>query len=357
MKTRILFILLFLIGVTVHAQTIESVAEAKTRLAAKITEIQRVIGVQKAPMLGAYGGALDAIQKKLAAAGDLDGALAAKRERERAEKGEPLSKEARAKLPASIQAELTRYEQSVGRLEQARMGAEQKARAEHSAALLAIQKQLTVANELEKAAELRAEREKFDTEWKLSPVAAQVLGEAKPANKFQTSLYFDKLAAAGKAPKKSGVVGNKSKWKPIQAVPKEAAHLVGIAVHKGAWFGTPMLTSIQPIFEGKTGRFRGEIYGKKGEDLSLIVEAKPGYVVSQISVSAPNDHVHGIKLIFQKVDTFRQSTVADDSYSSEWLGIEHEGKSEKVGELNKIAIGLHGAAGDWVSALGLLQAQ
>jgi hypothetical protein len=101
---------------------------------------------------------------------------------------------------------------------------------------------------------------------------------------------------------------------------------------------------------------RGAILGKKADALSLVAEAKPGYVVSEIFVSAPGDHVHGVKLVFRKLDIARQSLVASDSYESEWLVLEFQGKSVKVGDPARPAIGLCGRAGDWIGAIGLLHA-
>ena len=175
-------------------------------------------------------------------------------------------------------------------------------------------------------------------------------------NKFQANLYFDKLAQGMKTGKKTAIVGSKTKGKAFTALPKEGAHLVGIAAHKGEWFGTPMITSFQPIFEGKTGRFRGDTCGAKGEELKLVEEAKPGYVVTQILVSAPNEHVHGVRLVYQKLDVFRQSVVEKNTYMSEWIGVEFKEKSEKLGVANRIATGLHGMSDDWVAGLGLFQA-
>jgi hypothetical protein len=354
MKT--LCILLAFLNAVSFAQAPDPLAEKRAMLTEKIAAIQKDITGRKAPMLNAYVVAIDTLQKKFAAASDLDGAIAVKNEIERAQRNELLSKEAREKLPVPVQRELTRYEQSVAALEQARVAAEQKARAEHAATLLALQKQLTVANQLESAMRVRTEREQFEKDWKLGPHTTPTSAPANRAVSFQLGLYFDKLTRAAKTPKKSGIVGSKSKGKPFESTAKEPAHLVGVAVEKGAWFGTPILDAIQPIYEGKTGRFRGDTFGKQGKALSTIAEAKPGYVVSQILVSAPNDHVHGMKLVFQKLDTFRQTLVAEDTYSSEWLGIEFKEKSEKAGDLSKVTIGLHGVAGDWVSALGVLQA-
>lgn len=181
--------------------------------------------------------------------------------------------------------------------------------------------------------------------------------ETKPSgtNSLLTASFYDRVGRALHSPKKTTPVGSHTNGNDFSAIPSESAVLVGLAVKKGDWFGTPIISALQPIYENQTHRFRGEIVGKKGSDVPLVVEAKPGYVVTQLVVSAPHDHVHGIKLIFRKIDFLHQGVDANDSYESEWLGIEFQNKSQKVGDVAHAAIGLNGRADEWVASVGLLQ--
>ena len=175
-----------------------------------------------------------------------------------------------------------------------------------------------------------------------------------PPNSLLVATYYDRIGKALQSPKKTTPIGGGKNGKNFTALPTEAALLVGVAVKKGDWFGTPIISSLQPIYETRTGRIRGTTVGKKADELPLVVEAKPGYVVSQLLVSAPQDHVHGIKIVFRKLDIFHQGVVANDSYESDWLGIVSNDKSERVGDATRPAIGLCGRADEWVAALGLL---
>ena len=180
--------------------------------------------------------------------------------------------------------------------------------------------------------------------------------DARPAvaNSLLVAGYYDRLGKALKAPKRTAPIGSKKVGNDFTALPGEGAVLVGVAVKKGEWFGIPILSALQPIYETRTGRVRGAVVGRKTEDLPLVAEARPGYVISQLLVSAPNDHVHGIKIVFRKLDIFHQGVMAKDTYESEWLGIAHNGKSERVGDATRPAIGLCGRADEWVASLGLL---
>jgi hypothetical protein len=181
--------------------------------------------------------------------------------------------------------------------------------------------------------------------------------DSKPsgANPLLVASYFDRIGNALKGPKKTIPVGNRKIGNEFTALPSEAAILVGLAVKKGDWFGTPIISALQPIYETRTGRVRGGTVGKKVDDFPLVTEARPGYVVSQLLVSAPHDHVHGIKIVFRRLDFLHQGVVANDTYESDWIGINFNDKSERVGDPAHPAMGLLGRADEWVAAVGLLQ--
>lgn len=175
-----------------------------------------------------------------------------------------------------------------------------------------------------------------------------------PVNPLLVAGFYDGIGKSLRNPKKTTPIGSVTDGNPFTALPGEGAVLVGFAVNQGDWFGTPIISALQPIYETRTGRSRGATVGKKVNDFPLVAEAKPGYVVSQLLVSAPHDHVHGIKVIFRKLDLFHRGVVAKDSYESDWLGIAYNDKSQRVGDPARPAIGLCGRADEWVAALGLL---
>jgi hypothetical protein len=324
---------------TTQVSTIRQDASQKSKLAQKT-----------------YLDAVDAAQRQLAASGDLDGALAAKAERERAASGTAIEPAKRKTLPPIIQRELLRYEQAVTPVAQTGALAERKAREQYLAALARLQQQFTQSNELEKAVAVRRTRERIESEAIASGTTLVAATPPPGANTLQLSSYYDRLAKALRSPKKTNAIGSRREGKEFSALPTEGAHLVGVAIKQGEWFGAPIISSLQPIFETRNGRVRGPLLGKPTENLPIVSEAKPGYVVSELLVSGPGDHVHGIKLVFRKLDFLRQSLLPHDTYESDWLVLELEKKSARVGDPTRPAIGLCGRAGDWIGAIGLLQA-
>ena len=306
---------------------------------------------------------------KASGANDLNGALTLRNEQKRfgdtnvfPEQDEATDADSVKQLRTAIRAQLAKLERD--------SAARAKAlHAKYDQALAQAQAQLTQRQRLDEALLVKVKRDEVAAAW-LTPGtavhgAAAVTPAGTPAGTptasaapkaFLSSSYLDRIAKALKSPKKTTPVGSRKSGNDFTELPGEAAILVGLAVRKGDWFGTPIISALQPIYETRTGRIRGKELGKKGGELSLVAEAKPGYVVTQLVVCAPGDHVHGIKIVFRKLDEFHQGVVAKDSYESEWLGIDYNNKSAHVGDPARPAIGLCGRADDWVAALGLLQA-
>src|ERR1700744_4608154 len=88
-----------------------------------------------------------------------------------------------------------------------------------------------------------------------------------PPNPLLVAGFYDRLTAALRNPKKTTPVGNRQKLPTFTALPSEGAVLVGVAVKKGDWFGTPIISSLQPIYETRAGRIRGAALGMKGNEL------------------------------------------------------------------------------------------
>ena len=168
--------------------------------------------------------------------------------------------------------------------------------------------------------------------------------------------YFGSLKAAGRSPRKSPVAGKNKDHPEFSDVPKEGAYLVGFGIVKGNWFKAPLISSLQPIYETANGRVPGGTYGKKADKFPIVVEAKPGYAVSEIRVSVPVGQVHGIKLVFRRVDMTRLDLSTTDSYESDWVGEVIGNNQMTIGAMTP-AVGIAGrASGDWISALQVLSA-
>jgi len=170
------------------------------------------------------------------------------------------------------------------------------------------------------------------------------------------SCYYDRLARAAKAPQVTEAVGSLEEGNDFASLPTDGAHLVGIAVQVADEFGKSVISTIQPIFESREGRSRGQAKGKAVDALPLFVEARPGYVVSELLISASGNRVRAIKVVFRKLDLSHQTLIAGDAYESEWLGADEFRKLARVGDKYRPAIGLAGRAADWVASIGLLQA-
>lgn len=170
------------------------------------------------------------------------------------------------------------------------------------------------------------------------------------------SCYYDRLARAAKTLQSTVDVGSLDEGNDFALLPMDGAHLVGIAVNVSDEFGASVIAAIQPIFESREGRSRGQAKGKAVDSLSLFVEAKPGYVVSELLINATGNSVRGIKVIFRRLDISHQTLIAGDKYESEWLGRDECRELARVGDKTRPAIGLAGRASDWVASLGLLQA-
>jgi hypothetical protein len=133
-----------------------------------------------------------------------------------------------------------------------------------------------------------------------------------------------------RSPKKTTPIGSRTDGKEFTALPKEPALLVGFAVKKGDWFGSTIISSLQPIYGTLKGTVRGRPWA------GLLTSSRSSWRRNQATSSAnsgerPEDHIHGIKVIFRKIDFLRQGVIATDTYESDWIGVELDGKSERVG--------------------------
>jgi hypothetical protein len=105
----------------------------------------------------AYAELLARAQAEATSKGDLDGAVAAKTERERALAGE-LTEEDRKKLPATLLPQRARYDQGASQIEMQARTQESAVLRNYIAMLDALQKRITMKGELDKAMQVKDER-------------------------------------------------------------------------------------------------------------------------------------------------------------------------------------------------------
>ncbi len=320
-------------------------------------------------LAGQYDVSLETALTKASAAGDLDGALALRNEQKRFAETNVFPQQDLDGEAASVKQIRAATRLQLARIEQENAARTKALHAKYDAVLAQAQQQLTQAKRLDDALLVKGKRDEVAAAWLPQatgvpgPAAVSPLGTATGAptvaagpKAFLSGSYLARIAKALTSPKKTTPIGNRKNGNEFIDLPGEPAILVGLAVRKGDWFGTPIISALEPIYETRSGRIRGKEVGKKGGKLSLVAEARPGYVVTEVVVCAPQNHIHGIKLVFRKLDVFHQGVVANDTYESEWLGIEYNSKSARVGDPARPAIGLWGRADEWVGALGLLQA-
>lgn len=316
-----------------------------------------------------YVAALEAAVTKASAAGDLDGVVALRNEEKRFAGTNLFPEQDEVTDAATVKQIRAAVRAQIAKLEKDNTARTKALHVKYDAFLSDAQARLTKVQRIEDALLVKAKREEVAAAWstpataptiaaateKLAPATTPAVGQ-KPAgpSSLAVASFYERIGKALKNPKKTTPIGNPKNGNSFTALPSEAAVLVGFAVKKGDWFGNPIISSLQPIFETRTGRIRGATVGKKVEQFSLIVEAKPGYVVSELLVCAPQNHIHGIKIIFRKLDIFHQGVVGTDLYESDWIGIDYQDKSKRVGDPTRPAIGLLGRADEWVGAVGLL---
>lgn len=132
-----------------------------------LQKVQMESGVA-AGKAGQYAKALAALADKLQKDGDLEGLLAAKKEKERFDKAKQVPEETPADLPPAVAKLQTDYRKSVSQSETDRNTAILTLTGKYVARLDALKKQLTMQGQIDEALKLKAEGERAKT----SPVVA-----------------------------------------------------------------------------------------------------------------------------------------------------------------------------------------
>lgn len=125
----------------------------------------------------------------------------------------------------------------------------------------------------------------------------------------------------------------------------------------GDWFGAPILHSIQPIYLGLRGKFRGEVSGTPGNH-PVTLEAREGYAVSGLTLQ-DGSLLGSLQLTYMKIDALHRRLDKADSYQSDVVGApeRHKGmKPKTIGNDGNPITGIFGAAGGEINSIGIIEA-
>jgi hypothetical protein len=131
--------------------------------------------------------------------------------------------------------------------------------------------------------------------------------------------------------------------------------LVGVRVGYIEQFGGDKVAAIQPIYQVGGGYIPGRRFGAVEIRGGVTVMARPGYAVAAINLRQ-GLIVDALQLVFQRVEEGR--LVAEDSYTSDWIGDPTGGGASTASGNGHPVVGLHGRAdAKGVQRLGLVVAQ
>ncbi len=142
---------------------------------------------------------------------------------------------------------------------------------------------------------------------------------------------------------------NKNWGTPYRDLAPLGAILSGFDYTVGKWNSKPVITSVRPVyFLPGGGKKMGDMHGT-ATGQSQRLDAKPGYAVGAIQARG-GVVIDGFQLVFMKV----RGAALDpaDSYLSEWLGGTGGGQ-KRLDAGGQPIVGLYGAAGNEVNALGI----
>ena len=219
----------FLLGSTLHAQrpSVPEIQPITERFTAAMQATAASPKREKAKV--DYLATLDAVFKQVASTGDLDATIQVKTEKERVQKGEQLSEQAKKAMLPLLRAARDKYDRALEPLELEQQAAANAVRRQYILDLDQLQKQLTQRTELEKALAVKAEKERIADQLTPSPDASKGQGAAipvaiDPATSFHMRGFFDKLKAATTSPRiPKNTLGKRDRGEPFQDLPKDGA--------------------------------------------------------------------------------------------------------------------------------------
>jgi len=239
---------------------------------------------------------------------------------------------------------------------------------DYAAALESLQRRLTIQNQLEKAALVRAERETISgaspekaapnptatpgaPAAPLSPSAVAGAGQLDPA-------FAEKIAAAIRENKLALTAPSKDKGEGGHETLSEGAVLVGFEFMEERSNGMPDVRSLRPIYLTAAGVKEGIARGKMDRITNKVL-ARPGYAVGGILTYHINDgRIQGIQVIFMKMlpGEGRLDQSSSNSYRSLWFGSRpRKEKPKELGGDGRPVVGVYGFRGADCDVIGLIQ--
>jgi hypothetical protein len=314
-----------------------------------------------------YEASLDEVLKQVAATGNLDAALQVKAEKDRVLKGAKLSDQAKAAMTPPLRAAYDKYAAVVDVLRQQQEKLENFSRKQYIDQLGQLEKELTIQMKLDDAQAVKAEKDLVTNDYNAvekSLAAAAPAAPAPvamdPATAFRMKSFFEKLQSNAASPHiAKNTLDKHDRGKDFKDLPTQGALLVGLVITRGDWFGAPLLKSVQPVYITADGEIQGDLHGGTGSS-PVTLHAKPGYAIGAIWIT-DEQFLWALKVTYMKIDPLNQSLIPSDSYDSEIVG-DMQKQPEKVpkkklGGDGVPVIGIFGASGDEMNALGVVQAR
>jgi len=340
-------------------------ADAVRGLKATYEKSQAKIDVQfeerKSVALGAYVKAVGRLEETMRRQGKLEGTLAAVKERERLATDETVPEG--DGVPPVLAPLRRQHAELVSQAKRERDEQTARLLKLYIARLLAVQKKLTVQDEVDEALQVRDEATR--AEFVLADVSSRLPDTVPPqqTKKKQTP------SASELEAKRRRLLGKTEEAEEEEVVKtKLRGHEGGTPfeeeARKGyllAGFTTTSLLrgwtfSIQPIFVSPKGNtVRGDVHGRdvshKGKKDTVV--ADPGYAVGQLTAKS-GDWIDGFSVTFMKI---REDGTLDagDSYESRWLGGSGGGgKRPLLTERCTKVVGIWGNHSNGIGGLGLI---
>ncbi|MDB6078292.1 MAG: hypothetical protein JWO82_2039 [Akkermansiaceae bacterium] len=178
--------------------------------------------------------------------------------------------------------------------------------------------------------------------------AVSIVHRAKAATVIRTAVENNQL----------GVMGGPVKPTAVTDVVCGGGYLVGLDVGQHEFHGAPALGRALPIYATMEGEKNGKVAFGKGGSSGRIV-AKEGYAIGGLNI---RDHltpgsatiIGSIQAIFMKINPDGLTLDPKDSYTSDWVGGDGNGKARELNCRGRVVVGMKNIPGDCVDAISLL---
>ncbi|MGE0606952.1 MAG: hypothetical protein AB7O62_07655 [Pirellulales bacterium] len=174
-------------------------------------------------------------------------------------------------------------------------------------------------------------------------------------------ILLKKAATALKSKRVSptSVVGTNRGAKAFDEINKDGGVLIGFQISLQTSNDDTYIRSLQPIYMTSEGRKTGSTYGRVNRNRQVTIEAKEGYVVTQVTLR-PNrgnaTNITGLGVTFAKLSPRGLGRKPDDLYQSDWIGDNNQANIVSLGVVGKAIMGIFGFErnnNDYPTGLGI----